>query len=109
MRISDWSSDVCSSDLTCAVQAAIEHGLTVTPRGGGTSLSGQSIGAGMIIDFSKYMREIEIDPTSRTARVQPGVVLDQFHAAAALHGDRTRAVSGTMGTVRVAYGGRRNL
>lgn len=70
-------------DVVCAVQAAVEHGVTLIPRGGGTSLSGQSIGAGLIIDFSKYMRAIEIDPTSRTARVQPGVVLDQLNAAAA--------------------------
>ena len=70
-------------DVVCAVQAAVEHGVSIIPRGGGTSLSGQSIGAGLIIDFSKYMRAIEIDPTSRTARVQPGVVLDQLNAAAA--------------------------
>ncbi len=70
-------------DVVCTLQAAAEHGLAVIPRGAGTSLSGQSIGAGLILDFSKYMRAIEIDPTSRTARVEPGVVLDQFNAAAA--------------------------
>ena len=43
-------------DVVCAVQAAAEHDLAIIPRGGGTSLSGQSIGAGMIIDFSKYMQ-----------------------------------------------------
>ncbi len=70
-------------DVVCAVQAAAEHGVSLIPRGGGTSLSGQSIGAGLILDFSKYMRALDIDPTSRTARVEPGVVLDQFNAAAA--------------------------
>jgi len=73
-------------DVVCTVQAAIEHNLALIPRGGGTSLSGQSIGAGLIIDFSKYMNRIEIDPQARTARVQPGVVLDQLNAAAAPHG-----------------------
>jgi FAD/FMN-containing dehydrogenase/Fe-S oxidoreductase len=73
-------------DVVTAVGAAAEYGLTIIPRGGGTSLSGQSIGAGLIIDFSKYMRGIEIDPVSRTARVQPGVVLDSLNAAAAAHG-----------------------
>lgn len=73
-------------DVVCAVQAAIEHNLAIVPRGGGTSLSGQSIGAGLILDFSKYMRAIEIDPVSRTARVESGVVLDQLNAAAAPHG-----------------------
>ena len=51
-------------DVVCTVQAAIELGLAIVPRGGGTSLSGQSIGAGVIIDFSKHMRGIEIDPES---------------------------------------------
>ncbi len=72
-------------DVVCVHQVAAEEGLAVIPRGGGTSLSGQSIGAGLIIDFSKYMRSIEIDPVSQTARVQPGVVLDQLNAAAAQH------------------------
>ncbi len=71
--------------VVCAMQVAAEEGLAVVPRGGGTSLSGQSIGAGLLIDFSKYMTGIEIDPESRTARVQPGVVLDQLNAAAARH------------------------
>jgi FAD/FMN-containing dehydrogenase/Fe-S oxidoreductase len=73
------------NDVACAMQIAAQEGLAIIPRGGGTSLSGQSIGAGLIIDFSKYMRDIEIDPQSRTARVQPGVVLDQLNAAAAAH------------------------
>src|SRR4029079_629435 len=73
-------------DVVCAIQAADEHELTIIPRGGGTRLSGQSIGAGLILDFSKYMRGLEIDPTSRTARVEPGVVLDALNAAAAPHG-----------------------
>ncbi len=73
-------------DVVCAHQLAAEQGLAIIPRGGGTSLSGQSIGAGLILDFSKYMRGIEIDPASQTARVQPGAVLDQFNAAAAQYG-----------------------
>jgi len=73
-------------DVVAVQQFAAEEGLAIIPRGGGTSLSGQSIGAGLIIDFSKHMRAIDIDPISMTARVQPGVVLDQFNAAAAPHG-----------------------
>jgi len=74
-------------DVTSAMQAAAELGLAIVPRGGGTSLSGQSIGAGLIIDFSKYLNKIiELDPAAQTARVQPGVVLDQLNAAAAVHG-----------------------
>ena len=73
-------------DVVCTMQMAAEEGWAIIPRGGGTSLSGQSIGAGIVVDFSKYMNRIEIDPQSRTARVQPGVVLDQLNAAAAAHG-----------------------
>src|SRR5258708_1435905 len=58
----------------------------ITARGGGTSLSGQSIGPGIVIDCSKYLDHIlDIDPTARVARVQPGVILDQFNRALAPH------------------------
>jgi FAD/FMN-containing dehydrogenase/Fe-S oxidoreductase len=73
-------------DLQTAVQFATETRIPITARGGGTSLSGQSIGPGLIIDCSKYLNQIvEIDPTARVARVQPGVVLDQFNRALAPH------------------------
>src|SRR5581483_4589499 len=49
----------------------------ILPRGAGTSLAGQSCNVAVVIDFTKYMnRIVEIDATARTARVQPGVVLD---------------------------------
>src|SRR5258708_7316520 len=71
-----------SEDLTAAVQIAAEMRVPVTARGGGTSLSGQSIGPGLVIDCSKYLNQIvAIDPVGRTARVQPGVVLNQLNAA----------------------------
>ncbi|MCX7701794.1 MAG: FAD-binding protein, partial [Gemmataceae bacterium] len=70
--------------LIAAVQIALEARVPITARGGGTSLSGQAIGPGIILDCSKYLnRIIEIDPGSRRAIVQPGVVLDQFNRALA--------------------------
>ncbi len=52
------------------------------PRGGGTSTNGQSLSAGIIIDCSKYMREVlEINVEKNWVRVQPGVVLDQLNLA----------------------------
>ncbi|WP_136525986.1 FAD-binding and (Fe-S)-binding domain-containing protein [Geomonas ferrireducens] len=55
------------------------HGAPVVSRGGGTALCGQTCNAAVVIDHSKYLRGIlEIDPEKRTARVQPGVVLDQL-------------------------------
>jgi len=69
------------------VKRAADAGVPIIARGSGTSLSGQSIGAGVVIDFSKYLnRIIELDPERRVARVQPGVVLDVFNAAAGKHG-----------------------
>lgn len=74
-------------DLRTAVQIAVEMHIPVVPRGGGTSLSGQSIGAGVVIDCSKYLNRIlEIDAENHRARVEPGVVLDQLNAAGLPHG-----------------------
>src|SRR5438552_8965903 len=72
--------------LETAVQVALEMHVPIVPRGGGTSLSGQSIGAGIVLDCSKYLNNIlDIDPALQIARVQPGVVLDQFNRALAPH------------------------
>src|SRR2546423_350261 len=66
-------------DLSVTVQIAAELGVPITARGGGTSLSGQSIGPGVVIDCSKYLNRIgEVDVSGRRVRVQPGVVLDQL-------------------------------
>src|SRR5947209_15920783 len=74
-------------DLVAAVQIAVEMQVPIVPRGGGTSLSGQSIGPGLVIDCSKYLNRIlALDPDARTARVQPGLVLDQLNRALAPHG-----------------------
>jgi FAD/FMN-containing dehydrogenase len=75
------------ADVAAIVRITAEAGVSLVPRGAGTSLSGQSIGAGVVIDFSKYLnRIVELDPAHCTARVEPGVVLDHLNAAAAQHG-----------------------
>jgi FAD/FMN-containing dehydrogenase/Fe-S oxidoreductase len=72
--------------LQTAVQIALEMHIPIVPRGGGTSLSGQSIGAGVVLDCSKYLNNIlDIDPHLQIARVQPGVILDQLNRALAPH------------------------
>ncbi len=74
-------------DLHAAVQIALEMHIPIVPRGGGTSLSGQSIGAGLVIDCSKYLNKVlAVEPEARLARVQPGVVLDQLNRSVAPHG-----------------------
>lgn len=76
-----------AQDVVAVMQAAAELGVAIVPRGSGTSLSGQAIGPGIVLDFSKHMQQIlDLDPQAATARVQPGVVLDQLNAAAARHG-----------------------
>ncbi len=74
-------------DLTASVQIAADLGVPITARGGGTSLTGQSIGPGVVIDCSKYLNAIgEVDVTGRQVRVQPGVVLDQLNRELARFG-----------------------
>jgi len=69
-----------------AVGIAARHGVPITPRGGGTSQAGQSIGAGLVLDTSKHLNRIlEVNPDERWARVEPGVVLDELNAALKPH------------------------
>ena len=70
-----------TSDAARILQAASAAGLAVTPRGGGTGLSGGAIGDGLIVDFARYNRQIwDFNPEARTVRVGAGVVLDQLNA-----------------------------
>jgi FAD/FMN-containing dehydrogenase/Fe-S oxidoreductase len=74
-------------DLTAAVQIAADLGVPITARGGGTSLTGQSIGPGLVLDCSKYLNAVgEVDVTGRRVRVQPGVVLDHLNRDLARYG-----------------------
>ena len=69
-----------ATDVRSAVKIARDHGVAILPRGGGTSLAGQTVGAAMVLDFSKYMNQIlEVNANERWARVQPGVVRDQLN------------------------------
>ncbi|MFE4542265.1 FAD-binding oxidoreductase [Arthrobacter sp. NPDC056727] len=76
-------------DAITAVTVAQNHGIPITARGGGTSCARNAIGPGMIIDFSRFMsRIISIDPASRSAVVEPGVILSDLQKAAAPYGMR---------------------
>ncbi len=75
-----------SEDITAALKVAADHGISLLPRGAGTSLAGQAVGRSLVVDFSKHMNRIlEIDPDEGWARVQPGVVLDNLNAHLAPH------------------------
>ena len=74
-------------DVFRALEIASESGVSVTPRGAGTSQSGQAIGAGLVLDTSKYLTGIgELDTDAQTIRVQPGVVLDRLNRELEPHG-----------------------
>jgi FAD/FMN-containing dehydrogenase/Fe-S oxidoreductase len=66
-------------DVVQTVALARKHNAPLLPRGGGTSLSGQSCNVAVIVDFSKYLNQIiEINPQEKYAWVQPGCVLDKL-------------------------------
>src|SRR5215470_9615304 len=69
-----------SEQASLVIRAAADAGLSITPRGAGTSLVGNAIGEGLIIDFSRYNRQItDLDLEKRSVRVGAGVVLDQLN------------------------------
>lgn len=75
------------NDVEKVVRYCAKHGLPILPRGGGTSLAGQSVNRAVVIDFSVHLRGmIEIDVENRTARVEPGMVPDHLNAVLANHG-----------------------
>ncbi|HUP85532.1 MAG TPA: FAD-binding oxidoreductase [Acidimicrobiales bacterium] len=70
-----------TGDVAAAVQVAREHDLLVAVRGGGHSIAGFSVcDGGLMIDLSR-MKSIDVDPEGRTARAQPGVLLQELDAA----------------------------
>ncbi|MER7481589.1 FAD-binding and (Fe-S)-binding domain-containing protein [Streptomyces sp. NPDC126510] len=76
-----------ADDVVAVVRACREAGVPVTARGGGTSMAGNAVGPGVVLDFSRHMNRIlDIDVEARTARVEAGVVLDALRSATALHG-----------------------
>ena len=69
-----------------AIRIAVEEGVPVLPRGAGSSQCGQTVGAALVIDNSKYLNKvIAVDAQNRTALVQPGVVLDHLNAELKTH------------------------
>jgi FAD/FMN-containing dehydrogenase/Fe-S oxidoreductase len=73
-------------DIIKTVAACRKHGAPVLSRGGGTSLAGQCCNVAVIIDMSKYLNRIlDLDPENKTARVEPGCVLDALRKAAEKH------------------------
>ena len=69
-------------DIVYLIEAASERKTHLIPRAGGTSIAGQVVGSGIVVDISKNFKKIlEINKEDRWARVQPGVVLDELNLA----------------------------
>jgi len=66
-------------DVVATVHYAAEHGISLHPRGGGSGLAGESLGRGLIVDFSRYFRRI-LATDENCVRVQAGVVLNRLNA-----------------------------
>ncbi len=76
-----------AAEASAVISQAIDGGLSVTPRGAGTSLVGNAIGEGLIVDFSRHNRGISnLNLETRSIRVGAGVVLDQLNAFLKPHG-----------------------
>ena len=68
------------SDVAIALELAREEGVSVLPRGGGTSQSGQTVGRSLVVDTTKHLnRIVETDLENATAWVEPGIVMDDLN------------------------------
>jgi len=76
-----------TADVAAVVEYCAERGIPVLPRGGGTSLAGQTVNEAVVLDFSREMTEVlEMDPDARRARAQSGVKLGDLNAELEPHG-----------------------
>ena len=76
-----------SDDVKTALDICRDLSVPIVPRGGGTSQCGQTVGAGLVIDHAKHVRNIvNVDVENRTAEVESGIVLDHLNAALKKHG-----------------------
>ncbi|NQU55273.1 MAG: FAD-binding oxidoreductase, partial [Bacteroidetes bacterium] len=75
------------ADIKKIIAFASENGTSIIPRGGGTSLAGQVVGSGIVVDISKYMNKIlEFNIEEKYVVVEPGVVLAELNQFLAEHG-----------------------
>ena len=69
-------------DIVYLIEEAKKRHTHLIPRAGGTSIAGQVVGNGIVVDISKHFKKIlEINAEERWARVQPGIVLDELNLA----------------------------
>jgi len=112
-----------NADLKKLIHFANKYHTSLIPRAGGTSLAGQVVGNGIVVDISKYFNKIlEFNPEEKWIKVQPGVVRDELNTFLKTHGlffspitsTANRATIGGMvgnnssGTTSIVYGSTRD-
>ena len=76
-----------AKDIRTLIEFASQNKIPLVPRTAGTSLAGQVVGHGIVVDFSKYMNQIlEFNPNEKWIKLQPGVILDELNAFLQPHG-----------------------
>ncbi len=76
-----------ATELAAILRFAEAHGVPLTARAGGTSLAGQAVGPGIVLDLSRqFERILRIDAAAGVVDVEPGVVLADLNRALAAHG-----------------------
>jgi len=76
-----------AADIKLLINSAKAYGFSLIPRAAGTSLAGQVVGNGVIVDISRYMTEIiELNEKEHWVRVQPGVILSELNHYLEPHG-----------------------
>ncbi|MGM0604900.1 MAG: FAD-binding and (Fe-S)-binding domain-containing protein [Halobacteriota archaeon] len=76
-----------TDDVAAVMKYCAEREIPVLPRGGGTSLAGQSVNEAVVLDFSRYMDGIvDVDPDDRRARAQSGITLGELDRILEPHG-----------------------
>ena len=76
-----------AEDVEATIRIAARHKVPVLPRGGGSSLAGQAVGAAIVVDFNKYMnRVVQMNPEASTVTTQPGISIALLNQRLAAHG-----------------------
>lgn len=68
-----------TADVIAVVQYATEQDLAIHARGAGSGVAGESVGPGLVVDFSRYMRRMQIDSTNGSVDVQAGLTLAELN------------------------------
>jgi FAD/FMN-containing dehydrogenase/Fe-S oxidoreductase len=78
-----------TEDVVTVAAICRDLGVPLTMRGAGTSIAGNAVGPGVVVDLSRYLnRVVSVDPEARTATVEPGTILDDLQGRARVHGLR---------------------